>query len=164
MLAAAGTGLVLAVVARGFSLDTEVVSSVGRAAAPPAPEAVAPEFAAIVVGARGRVMEMQRYVIDPARRAAFLAAMADVREVRGRAGAVGWLLYEDVAHPDGWLEVWSVETWTDHLREVARLSVEDQAVLGRALDFHVGEKLPLRRYIAVPPHRMPVPRGQRPAA
>ena len=45
--------------------------------------------------------------------------MQEVRQVRGRAGAMFWQLYEDVAHPEGWLEVWSMESWTDHLREVA---------------------------------------------
>ena len=40
-----------------------------------------------------------------------------------------WQLYEDVAHPDGWLEVWSVESWTDHLREAARMSEADRTTL-----------------------------------
>ena len=46
--------------------------------------------------------------------------------MRGRAGAMFWQLYEDVAHPEGWLEVWSMESWTDHLREVTRLSEDDR--------------------------------------
>ena len=58
--------------------------------------------------------------------------MAEVRKVRGRAGAMFWQLYEDVAHPEGWMEVWSMESWTDHLREVTRLSEEDRAALARA--------------------------------
>ena len=66
-------------------------------------------------------METVHYEVEQSQRPAFLATMAEVRRVRGRAGAHAWQLYEDVAHPEGWLEVWSVESWTDHLREVTRL-------------------------------------------
>ena len=84
---------------------------------------------------------------------AFLAAMAEVRKVRGRAGAMFWQLYEDVAHPEGWLEVWSMESWTDHLREVTRLSEDDRAALARAGVFQCGGDGPRpARYIAVDPH------------
>ena len=92
------------------------------------------------------------YRVAPAERAAFLATMREVRQVRGRAGALFWQLYEDVAHPEGWLEVWSMESWTDHLREVGRLSEEDRAVLARAAAFQrdPGTRPPAR-YLAVDP-------------
>jgi hypothetical protein len=78
--------------------------------------------------------------------------MADVRKVRGRAGAMFWQLYEDVAHPEGWMEVWSMESWTDHLREVTRLSDDDRAVLARVGVFRCGGDGPRpARYIAVDP-------------
>jgi hypothetical protein len=64
-----------------------------------------------------------------------------------------WQLYEDVAHPEGWMEVWSMESWTDHLREVSRLSDEDRAALARAGAFRCGGDGPRpARYIAVDPH------------
>ena len=81
------------------------------------PEAPAAELVALLRCARGRVMETVHYRVAPAQRAEFLAVMREVRHVRGRAGAMFWQLYEDVAHPEGWLEVWSMESWTDHLRE-----------------------------------------------
>ena len=46
--------------------------------------------------------------------------------------------------------MWSVESWTDHLREAARLSEEDRATLGRANAYRY-EQRPAR-YIAVDPH------------
>ncbi len=67
-----------------------------------------------------------RYRVAPRDRAVFLRAMAEVQHVRGRAGALDWRLYEDVAHPEGWLEVWCMQNWTDHLREAVRLSEEDK--------------------------------------
>ena len=101
-------------------------------------------------------METVHYRVEPAQREVFLAAMAEVRNVRGRAGALFWQLYEDVAHPEGWMEVWSMESWTDHLREVTRLSEEDRAALARAGVFQCGGDGPRpARYIAVDPQQMP---------
>ena len=104
-------------------------------------------------------MEIMHYHVAPAERAAFLAPMQEVRQVRGRAGAVFWQLYEDVAHPEGWLEVWSMESWTDHLREVGRLSDADRAVLARACAFQSDPATrPPARYLAVDPDARPRPR------
>ncbi len=153
LLSAAGIGLVLALVVRGFSVDE------GRPAAfvadapavpPSAPEAPAPELVPLLRRARGRIMQTMHYRVDPSRRAEFLSLMAEVRPVRRRAGATFWQLYDDVAHPEGWMEVWSVESWTDHLREVARLSDEDRATLARLHPYRC-EQRP-SRYIAVDPH------------
>ena len=72
------------------------------------------------------------------------AAMAEVRNVRGRAGAMFWQLYEDVAHPEGWMEVWSMESWTDHLREV------DAAVRGRQAPAHRALRSSSMKRTAVP--------------
>ncbi len=160
LLAAAGTGLVLSVVARGFDIDTEQESGTSQAPAPPAPEAVAPEFISVIRATRAKIMESQQYRIAPARQEEFLSVMAEVRDVRGRAGAVGWQLYEDVAHPEGWVEMWSVENWTDHLREAMRLSEDDRSTLARAQSFQTGNPPPPCRYIAVAPHRLPVPGGK----
>lgn len=97
-------------------------------------------------------METMHYRVDPAQRPGFLATMQEVRHVRGRAGARFWQLYEDVAHPEGWLELWSMESWTDHLREVGRLSEDDRAVLVRASIYQrdPGTRPPAR-YLAVDP-------------
>jgi len=157
LLAAAGTGLLLAIPARSFDLDAEPVPRSPAAPAPPAPEAVAPELVSVVAADRARVMESQHYRIDPARQPEFLSVMAEVRDARGRAGAADWQLYEDVAHPDGWLEVWSVETWTDHLRVAMRMSEADRAVIARAMAFHLDDPTAPQRYLAVAPHRLTYP-------
>ena len=139
LLAAAGTALALSVIALKFDIDSEPAAPPVRAPEPAAPEDVAPELMPVVIGARGRVRESQQYNIDPAQQEEFLSAMTEVRNVRGRCGAVTWQLYEDVAHPTGWLEVWTVESWTDHLREASRLSGADRNTLARALTYHQGD-------------------------
>jgi hypothetical protein len=99
-------------------------------------------------------METQHYHVDPARKDAFLAAMIELRDVRGRAGAILWNLGEDISNPNHWVELWWMESWTDHLREAGRLSDDDRAALGRAMDFDTGsEPLKQRRYLMVNPSR-----------
>ena len=154
LLLAAGIGVALAFIVRGCSIDLSMPRTTPEAVEPlPTPEAPAAELVPLLRRARGRVMETVHYRVQQEERVAFLAAMAEVRKVRGRAGAMFWQLYEDVAHPDGWMEVWSMESWTDHLREVTRLSEDDRATLARAGLFQCGGDGPRpARYIAVDPH------------
>ena len=155
MFAAALTGLALCTLARRADIDgTTAVAQPSALDTLPPPEAVDPELVEVVTEARGRVMEWQKYRIDPELHDVFLATMAEVRDIRGRAGAVGWQLYEDIAHADGWVEVWTVENWTDHLREATRMNAADHAVLARAMSYHRGEPIALSRYLAVAPHRL----------
>jgi MFS family permease len=157
LLVAAGIGMVLGFLVRRCSIDIAAGRTASARAEPlSTPEAPAAELVPLLRRTRGRVMETVHYQVEPSQQAAFLAAMADVRKVRGRAGAVFWQLYEDVAHPEGWMEVWSMESWTDHLREVTRLSEEDRAALARAGVFRCGDDGPRpARYIAVDPQQLP---------
>lgn len=124
-------------------------------AAPPRPDPPAASLRELLAAAEesGRVLEVVRYRIDPARRAAFLEAMREVRRVRQRAGAVRWRLLEDVAEPDRWIELWAVESWAAHLREETRLTEEDRAALARAAALHQqGEAPPeAARFLSVEP-------------
>jgi MFS family permease len=151
-LAATVFGLLLMVIARFFSIEAIV-----RADAPTAetsmtlPEAPAPEFVPLLRSSRGKIMEIAYYRVEPLQRPAFLKLMNELHHVRGRAGAIFWQVYEDVAHPEGWVEVWSMESWTDHLREVVRLSEDDKRLLAAASVFQHEAHRP-SRYLAVDPH------------
>jgi len=152
LLAAAAFGVAGGALVRGFSLDTLPARALPGGAPELIPEAPAAEFVPML--AHGRVLETMQYCVDPRRRGEFLDVMAEVRLVRGRAGAVVWQLYEDVAHPEGWLEIWAVESWTDHLRESGRMSHDDRAVLARAAGFQRDATPPRPcRYLAVDPAR-----------
>lgn len=113
----------------------------GDAVAPPPkvdlvrPEPAAPELRTLLHEGENRVMEVVRYHVAPEDRARFLAIMAECRRVRLRGGAALWRLYEDVAHPERWVELWTIESWEEHLREAARLTEEDRALLARAAAF-----------------------------
>ncbi|MBU8539575.1 MFS transporter [Falsiroseomonas tokyonensis] len=134
--------------------SAELAGQAGDASPPavPRPEPAAQSLAALLNDDSGRVLEAVRYRIDPADRAAFLAAMAACRQVRLRSGAQGWRLYEDVAHPELWVELWLMESWTEHLREEERMTEWDRSILARAAALHRGSAAPeAARYLNVMP-------------
>lgn len=151
-LLAAAVGLILTVLARYARIEAMTVVPLPDQLEPiPMPEAPAAELVRLLRDTRGRVMETVHYRVAPEQRREFLKLMREARQVRGRAGALFWQVYEDVAHPEGWLEVWSMENWTDHLREVTRLSPEDKQLLAQLSIFQVATERP-QRYLAVDPH------------
>ena len=148
---AASVGLILTILARYARIEVITIASApDNAALILGPEAPAAELAGVLRTVRGRVLETVHYRVPPGRRADFLTLMREMRHVRGRAGALVWQIYEDVAHPEGWMEVWSMESWTDHLREAMRLTDDDRLLLAQANVFQVAEERP-RRYLAVDP-------------
>jgi len=149
LAAAACAGASVAV--RGWPLDAAPQPE-APAVAMPRPEAPAEALRDVLAGESGRILEVVRYTVDPQHRAAFLAAMREVRRVRLRSGAVAWRLLEDVAHPERWIELWAVDSWTEHLREAGRLDAADRAALARAAAFQSGERsIEAARYLVVQP-------------
>jgi predicted MFS family arabinose efflux permease len=144
----AGTGILAAAAVRPWRLDGFAPRSPGarvRGLPPvplPQPKAPAPTLSDLLHEDSGRVLEAVHYQVDPADREAFLAAMREVRHARLRAGALVWRLYEDVAQPQHWTELWVMESWTEHLREGMRLDEADRAALGRAAALHRGAGAP----------------------
>ncbi len=118
----------------------------------PRPRDPAPTLTGLLHSDSGRVLEAVHYRVDPADREAFLDMMKQVRQVRLRAGALVWRLYEDVARPDRWTELWTMESWTEHLREEMRLDEADLATLARAAALHRGDQPPeASRHVNVNP-------------
>lgn len=118
----------------------------------PAPESPDPGLAPVLARDALPVMESVRYLVPEVDRAEFLAAMREVRGVRMRAGAVNWRLYEDVAHPERFVELWTMESWTEHLREAGRMTDADAAILARAAALHRGSEPALaQRFLSLEP-------------
>ncbi len=148
---AAGVGAALAVAALAYRIEAIAPAAAPvRSEAALTPEAPAAELVPLLRNARGRVMETAHYAVSPAEREAFMAIMREVRLLRGRAGAQFWQIYENVAHPEGWVEIWSMESWTDHLREAGRLSDTDRTLLARAAAYQHDTNRPAR-YLAFDP-------------
>ena len=77
----------------------------------------------------GPVMVAVEYIVRPEREAAFLEAMAPLRRSRLRTGASRWELYRDGARPDRFVELFSLSSWDEHLRQHGgRVTAEDRAL------------------------------------
>lgn len=91
----------------------------------------------------GPVLVTIDYRIDPARVDDFVAAMREVKRILQRDGAVRWGLFVDPAQPTHYLETFLVESWAEHMRQHARVTMEDRIVQDRARSFHVGPDEPV---------------------
>jgi MFS family permease len=77
------------------------------------------------------------YRVQDDKRAEFVAAMREVREMRRRNGAYFWQLYHDSANLTRYLEVFMDESWTEHLRQHERASNADREIQRRAKQYMV---------------------------
>ena len=76
-------------------------------------------------------MTTVRYRVAPVNMSAFAAGMWELGRVRRRNGVRGWALLRDVADPAVWVERFESLTWLEHLRELDRGTVADEAVRAR---------------------------------
>lgn len=94
----------------------------------------------------GPVIVSEEYRIAPDDVPAFLAAMRVLRRNRRRDGARRWMLTQDVADPQVWLERFEVATWLDHMRQHHRVTVADRTAELRVRNLHKGSTPPRIRY------------------
>ena len=84
----------------------------------------------------GPVLVTVEFIITPEQEAAFLEAMDHLRQSRRRTGATRWELYRDGDRPDRFVEIFSVPSWEEHLRQHGgRLTATDREVEEAALGF-----------------------------
>lgn len=84
----------------------------------------------------GPILVTVEFTVTPEREAAFLEAMDHLRRSRRRTGATRWELYRDGDRPDRFIEIFSVPSWEEHLRQhEGRLTAADQAIEEAALAF-----------------------------
>ena len=108
-----------------------------------------PVVAISVEHARGPVMVLVEYQIDPARAPAFNQVMRETRATRLQKGALSWGLFEDTARPGRYVEYFLDESWADHLRRFDRFTAADAELRERRHAFHVGDAPPkVSRYVA----------------
>jgi hypothetical protein len=68
--------------------------------------------------------------------------MDEVRQMRFRDGARAWGLYQDLADEMTFVEHFVVDSWAEHLRQHARVTVDDHILEQRARSFHQGPAPP----------------------
>ena len=79
------------------------------------------------------------YRINLGKASEFIGAMAEMRRIRLRDGAVFWGLFVDVNGPDRFVEHFVTETWVEHLRQHERMIASDVVYESRARSFHLGD-------------------------
>jgi len=90
----------------------------------------------------GSVLVEIEFQIDPARSHEFESAMNNVRSIRLRDGAINWVLFHDIENPSRYLEMFTSESWTEHLRQHERITKADLAIEQHAISFHTGKDPP----------------------
>lgn len=106
----------------------------------PEPETVVP-----VQGRTGPVVVTIEYRIAEKDVFAFLAAMAERRQIRRRNGARRWSLLRDLSDPQVWIERYHNPTWTEYVRHNRRFTHDDAAIGERIRALHQGPGGPVVR-------------------
>ena len=90
----------------------------------------------------GSVLVEIEFQIDPTRSHEFESAMNKVRSLRLRDGAINWGLFHDIENPSRYVEMFTSESWTEHLRQHERITKADLAIEQHAISFHMGKDPP----------------------
>lgn len=83
----------------------------------------------------GPVLITVDYRVPSDRAAEFIAAMQAMNIFRRREGALSWGIFRDLADPDRYVETFLVPSWAEHVRQHARVTIDDQATEARAFAF-----------------------------
>ncbi len=105
-----------------------------------------PMVEAAVAHDSGPVLVTIEYRIDPDRIPAFFDAIQAMRRIRRRDGAIDWGVYEDTAAPGAVIEIFTVESWLEHLRQHERVTGADRVIQDALRSFHLGTAPPLVRH------------------
>jgi hypothetical protein len=73
--------------------------------------------------------------------------MQELRRIRRRDGAYRWDLYADLEQPGRYLETFVVDSWSEHLRQHGRLTVDDLELTKLTRSFHRGDEPPKVRHL-----------------
>lgn len=95
---------------------------------------------------RDAVMVVVEYRIGPEQERDFVRAAVRLRAVRLRNGASRWSLFRDAADRLKWSEIYFVDSWYQHLRLLARLTVADRELIDQVGRLHQGPPPPMVRH------------------
>ena len=96
---------------------------------------------------RGPVLVTVEYQVDPQDTERFIEAMQRLRLQRHANRRVQWGLFNDTADPTRFVETFLSESWAEHMRQHARVTMEI-AKIEEAVDaFHLGPEKPTVRHL-----------------
>jgi quinol monooxygenase YgiN len=68
------------------------------------------------------------YDVEPEHQARFLQAIHKYERIRRRDGAYRWGIFQDLEHPNRYVETFLVDSWAEHLRQHERSTHADREV------------------------------------
>jgi hypothetical protein len=95
----------------------------------------------------GPVMITVEYTVLPEDVEPFLEAARQLSRIRRRDGAYRWEIYADLERPGQYVESFVVDSWSEHLRQHDRLTVDDLEVTKLTRSFHQGDGPPEVRHM-----------------
>ena len=108
-----------------------------------------PEFADEIRPDSGPVMITIEYVVAEDNQAEFLRLSKKLKQLRKRDGAFFWQLYNKAGKANCFVEVFMVNSWLEHLRQHARVTVLDKQLQDKIRSLLMEETRPKRtHYIA----------------
>jgi MFS family permease len=74
----------------------------------------------------GPALVTVEYQVSQERVSQFVLAFQSLEQARRRDGAYHWGLYQDVEKPSTWIETFVIASWAEHLRQHARVTIDDR--------------------------------------
>jgi MFS family permease len=154
------SSLRLALIAAGVgTMTTLLLRAIARLPEPPAElgtwqhwriPVVMPELEPDVD--EGPVLVTVEYIVEPQDEAAFVLAIHEFERLRRRDGATAWGVFYDRETPGHYLETFLVDSWAEHLRQHARLTLADRDLEARVSRY--GHSTIARHFIYARPQRL----------
>jgi MFS family permease len=101
---------------------------------------------------RGPVLVTVEYRVQVSEAATFAQVARKLETVRRRDGATSWGLFQDTSDLTSWIETFTLETWAEHLRQHARVTVEDRSVEDAVRSLQINGQTPAVRHFVGWPH------------
>ena len=98
-------------------------------------------------GDRGPVLITVEYQIDPKHAVEFIKVMQRLRRQRMRTGAFRWGLFNYAADSTRFVETFLSESWAEHVRQHARVTMADRELEDVIAAFHLGPGKPVVRHL-----------------
>lgn len=111
----------------------------------------APVVSGDIEADRGPVLVSVEYQVDPAKREAFLQAIAPLAQARRRDGAFQWGIFEDAAQTGRFVEAFLLDSWMEHLRQHERITNADRVIQDAVQQFQTAGAPTVRHLIAAEP-------------
>ena len=96
---------------------------------------------------QGPVMALVHYRIRSEERSSFLGLLERLSEERRRDGAHAWGVTEDAADPTHIVEWFVVASWTEHLRQHARVTRADAELQEQIRSYHILNDPPMVEHL-----------------